>query len=268
MTDNPPSEPSDQVVLPIGIIEDGQRFRNVVIDEFCGVDEQLIANKKRTGGNSAKGMTLVLARCIQEIEGLVPRKKNSYQLIDHMIPRNMYQIDRDFLFSRMQILAERDESIYRGTCRRCNRNLEEDVLLSEVHVRNMLDNESPELPFELPRGYMETIRKGEHRGKQVVHNSGVIRYSKGSDQEHVAMIAEDNPAQALTAMLAACITRLGDLSNVDQDIVSKLKSRDRSYLFRLIRDNAPGMKIWKFKTCYNCGFDKVEVTIDFSSFFD
>jgi hypothetical protein len=263
-----PSEPSDQVVLPIGIEKDGQRYRNVVIDEFCGVDEALISNKKKTGGNPAKGMTLVLARSIQEIEGLVSRKTSSYGLIDYMIARNMYQIDRDFLFSRMQILADRDNSMYRGTCRRCTKNIEEDVLLSELPIRYLKDEETPEVAFELPAGYVETIQKGEHRGKKRVHKQGVIRYSKGSDQEHVAMIAENNPAQALTALLAACILKLGELPNIDQDIVSKFRSRDRRYLFRMIRDHAPGLKIWKYMYCYNCGFDKVEVTVDFTSFFD
>lgn len=257
------NEPSEFVRLPIGIEKGGVRYRDVVIDELSGVDEALIANKKKTGNNSAKGLTLVLARAIQSIEGLVPRKKNPDTLIDHMIPRIMYQADRDFLFSRIQLLSERDETLMRGTCPKCQTVYEEDVLISERPVKEWPEDKPCELEFELKKGYLEVVKNKN----PIAHKKGVIRFTKGKDQEAVAQFAMDNPGQAMTAILAACITKLGTLDNIDQTIASRIKSRDRRLLFNLIRDEAPGMKMWEFKTCYECGYDKVEAIVDVSAFF-
>jgi len=257
-------EPSEHVRLPIGIEKDGARYRDVVIDELSGVDEALLANKKRTGGNTAKGLTLVLARAIQEIEGVVPRKRNPDTPIDHMIPRRMYQIDRDFLFSRIQLLSDRDRTQLRAQCPRCRQVHEEDVYISERPVVEWPEDKPLEFDFELARGYVETGRKGE---EPKLHKKGTMRFPRGADQEAVANLMQENPGQAMTAILAACIVRLGDLENIDQTVTSRLKSRDRKLLFNLIRDKAPGMKMWEIVTCMNCGYDELEAVIDISAFF-
>jgi len=256
-------EPSELVRLPVGIEKDGVRYRDVTIDELSGIDEALLANKKKTGGNTAKGLTMVLARSIQEISGLVPRKRNPDTPIDPMIPRRMYQVDRDFLFSRIQLLSDRDETILRGTCPRCRRGVEEEVLISERPVKEWPEDKPCEFEFELERGYVEVPKKGE----RVVHKKGVVRLSKGTDQEGVAIAAQENTGHAATIMLAACITRLGTLENIDQAIAARIKSRDRKLIFDVLRDNAPGMKMWEHLTCYNCGHSEVEAIVDISAFF-
>ena len=258
-----PKEPSEHVRLPIGYEKAGTRYRNVVIDELSGVDEALLSNKKKTGGNTAKGLTMVLARSIQEIEGLVPRKKNPDTPIDHTIPRMMYQVDRDFLFSRIQLLSEKDETTLRGTCPKCNTVYEEDVLISDRPVYEWPEDKPCEFEFELKRGYTETKRNED----PVIHKSGILRFPRGRDQEAIALMASENPGQAMTAMLAACIKKLGDLDNIDQTITARIKSRDRKYLFNRIRDEVPGMKMWDIKTCFNCGHSNVEAMIDISAFF-
>lgn len=256
-------EPSEHVRLPVGVEKDGVRYRNVVIDELSGVDEALISNKKKTGGNQAKGLTMVLARSIQEIEGLVPRKSNPDTPIDPQIPRMMYQVDRDFLFSRIQMLSDKDATVMRGTCARCRASHEQEVLISERPVKEWPDDKPLEFEFELMRGYAE-VTKGED---PVFHKKGILRLPRGRDQEAVAAISQDNPGQAMTAILAACIQKLGTLDNVDQTIAARLKGRDRRYLFNLIRDEAPGVKVWDFVTCYNCGNPEVEAILDLSGFF-
>lgn len=256
-------EPSEIVRLPVGIEKDGTRYRDIVIDELSGVDEALLANKKKTGGNVAKGLTMILARSIQEITGLVPRKRNPDQPIDYQIPRSMYQVDRDFLFSRIQLLSDRDETHLRGSCPKCRARYEEEVFISERPVTEWPDNKPLEFEFNLARGYYET-----HRDKEpTIHKNGVIRLPRGRDQEAIAVVAGDNPGQAMTAMLAACIIKLGTLDNIDQTIAARIKSRDRRLIFNIIRDKSPGMRMWDFVTCLDCGFDQVEATIDISGFF-
>lgn len=262
-TNQPTIIPSEEITLPVGYEVDSVRYRKVIIDELCGVDESLLANKKKTQGNTAKGLTLVLARAIQEITGIVPRKKNPNQLIDHMIPRRMYQVDRDYVFAMIQLLSEKDETMLRGQCPVCRERYEEEIRISELPVTNWPEDKPLEFEFELKRGYVEVPRKGEPK----IHKKGVLRFPTGADQEAVAPMAQDNTGDASSAMLAACIKKLGDLEGIDQDIASRLKGRDRQYLFRLIREKAPGLKMWKQVRCYDCGHPDVIAIVDISAFF-
>lgn len=259
---NSDSFTSEYVELPVGLEIEGTRYRRVAIDETTGVDEQLASNKKKTGGNGAKAMTLVLCRSIQEIEGVLERKKNPDSLIDRKYVREMFQPDRDFLFSRIQILVGNDETTLRGHCRDCDEPYEEEILLSEREVRTWLDKDPCELSFELPKGYVETKSKKE----VAIHKKGVLRFPRGRDQENLIPLAKDNQARAMSAMFAACITKLGELSGIDQHIATKLKSSDRRYLFGLIREKMPGLKQWEDVICSNCG-RTIEALVDLSRFF-
>jgi len=248
---------SDRIELPIGIESEGTRYRTIVLDEFSGVDEQLMSDKKRVGNNSAKGMTLVLSRAIQEIEGLVPRKKNPDALLDYNLIRNMYQIDRDFLYSRVLLLAEKDETVLSGTCPKCGELVEEQVLLSEQQVVPWPTDQATEIEFTLNRGFY-------YEGKW--HKEGKIRFARGSDQEQVAIIAQQNRAQAVTAMIAACVTKLGDMDGLDQSQASRLKSRDRLLLLNTVRDKTPGLKMWSKLSCHSCFYSDVEAVLNLTAF--
>lgn len=255
------AEVSDHVRLPVGIEIAGVRYRDVIIDEMGGQDEKLAGDKKKTGGNGAKGMTLVLCRSIQAIAGLVEQKKNPNSLIDRKYVRGMYQVDRDFLVSRIQMLADKDETRMQAQCI-CKTIYEEDVLLSELKVREHPDDAPCELSFTLPRGYLEVVKRGDN----VLHREGILRFPIGSDQEAVSPIAKNNQGLGMTAMLAATITKLGTLENIDQDVTGNMKSRDRRYLFNQIRDDMPGLVQWKPVECYECGRD-LEAVVDLSGFF-
>jgi hypothetical protein len=253
----------DVVSLPVGAEIGGTRFRRVTIDELTGVDEELASNKKKTGGNPAKALTLVLARAIQSIEGSIEEKRNPDSMIDRQIVRNMYQADRDYLIARIHLLAGKDEVPLQAQCPKCGAQHEEMVLLSERPVKVWPDDKEPQLEFDLPKGYVDRRDK-----ERKVHKKGIIRFPRGIQQEAVSQLARNNQAQAMTAMLASCITKLGDLDAVDQDVVRRLRSSDRRYLFRLIRDEMPGMKMWEMVSCSECDNDELEATVSLAGFFD
>lgn len=256
VTENSISEISEQVELPIGIEKDGARFKTVVLDEFSGVDEQLMADKKKVGKNNAKGMTLVLSRAIQEIVGLIPRKKNPDALLDYNLIRNMYQIDRDFLYSRVLLLAERDETVTRGQCAKCGEIIEEQTLLSDQPVIPWPTEQKTEIEFELKKGFF-------YEGKW--HKKGSLRFVRGSDQEQLSIISQTNRAKAVSAMFAACITKIGEMDGLDQSQAARLKSRDRLVLLNTIRDKTPGLKMWSMMTCPSC-MAEVEGILDLTGF--
>lgn len=252
---------SDIVTLPIGIDHDGSRYRTVIIDEMSGVDEELVSNKKKTGGNGGKAVSLVLCRCIQEIPGLVERKRSPDSMIDREIVRKMYQCDRDFLIARIHMLAGNDETVLAGKCPRCDALHEEEVLMSKLPVSQWPVDKPAEMEFDLPVGY--TVSE---RGKPpVTHTKGVFRFPRGVEQELVAAI-RDNPGQANSAMIATCIKKLGTFGSIDQEIAKSLKSRDRRYLMDEVKNQMPGMRQWKAYDCGECGRE-FDLTVDMTAFF-
>lgn len=249
-------EVSDHVTLPVGVDDGtGTRFREVVVDEMSGIDDELVSGKK-SGGNGAKGLSLVLCRCIQSIEGLVEQKKNSESLIDRQIVRRMTQADRDYLVSRIFMLGGADDAVMQGKCPRCETSREEEVFMSDLQVVRWPDDKPPGFEFELPVGY-----RGQD-GK--LHRKGWMDFPTGAIQENIATL---KGALIITAMLTACIKRLGSLETVDQEIVKRFKSRDRRYLMDELKFKAPGLRQWKEVTCSEC--DKAfDIRVDMSSFFD
>lgn len=251
--------PEDTVRLPVGIEVDGTRYRNVVIDELSGVDDHNLASKK-TGNNGAKGTTIVLCRCVQEVDGLLKAKQNPEKLFDRSFARKMTVIDRDFLLAKIYQLGGENEVVMAGECPRCQKAWEEDALLSDLEVIEWPEDEPLELEFELPAGYTHIEKNGE----RTLHKKGVIRFATGSDQEQVAELS--NPAQAFDAMFAACIKKLGDLESIDQEVVKRFKSRDRRYLMQFLQLNLPGLRQWKIVKC-SCGRE-FDITTDLTAFFD
>lgn len=252
-------EQSDTITLPVGIIKDGQRHRTVVIEELCGIDDHLITDKK-TSGNTALAITRVLCRAIQEVEGLLARKQNPEKLFDRSLGRAMFQLDRDFVISRIFMLAGNNETEMAGKCPRCDRIHSEVAYLSDIEVSSWPVDKAPELEFELGVGFPEAVK-----GKATVyHKKGTLRFPTGRDQEEACKIA--NEAAMIDAMLAACITSVGTLGRIDQEQAKRLKTRDRNYLMQLIQDELPGMRQGKMITC-TCGRE-VSMRVDLSAFFD
>jgi len=251
-------EPDENVRLPVGIPVDGQRYRNVLIEEMSGIDDHLVSSKK-SGNNGAKAMTLVLSRCMQAVEGYLEQKKDPEKMFDRNIPRIMTQPDRDFLITRIHMLAERDEGIMAGECPRCQRVWEEPVKLSKLPVVEWPDDKPLEIEFELEKGSLEIVK-----GQRVYHKKGVLRFPTGKEQELVAQLS--TVAEATDSMLAACITKLGTLENVDTEVVKRFKTRDRKKLMTIIQRELPGIRQWKSVKC-QCGRE-FDIVLDLAAFFE
>jgi len=245
----------EQVTLPVGLEVEGVRYKEVVIDELCGIDDFNVADKK-LGGNSAKGSTVVLARCIQEISGLIPRKKNSESKLEVDYLRRMTLIDRDYLLARIYHLSGREQVCLAGECPRCNRVWEEEAALSDFPVYSWPDDKALGVDFEFKLGIKDPKT-------DIFQTKGFIRFPMGRDQELMAVI--ENPAQALDSMLAACITNLGTIEKIDSESVKRLKQRDRLAILEVFQYEFPGLRQWKEVHC-QCGKD-FEARLDLTSFF-
>ncbi len=252
--------PEEEITLPVGIAKEGQRYRKVVIEEMCGIDEHLISSKKAQG-NGAVGMTMVICRCIQEVEGLLPKKQNTEAQFDRSLGRAMTQVDRDYIISRIQLLGGNNDVIMAGECPRCSRVWEETVLLSSLPVTSWPEDKPTYVEFELVRGvsYVDKESKEKKRAKK-----GKIRFPTGKDQEGAASL--DTIVQQMDAMLAACIFDLEGIGTLDTETAKRLKSIDRRDLMETLRTELPGIRQWKEVKC-TCGKNFI-ISVDLTSFFE
>lgn len=250
------SEISDRVRLPVGLEVDGVRYRDLIIDEMTGIDDHNLASKK-SGNNGAKGITVMISRCVQEVidNPNYPRKQNSEKLFDRKFARSLTIIDRDFLLAQIYLYSGEEEVIQAGVCPRCDTPYEEPVQLADLEVVEWPDESPLEIEFELPRGYV-------HQGK--THKQGALRFPTGKEQEKVGDI--QNPAQVFDALFAACLVRLGDITSFDQEMMKRMKSMDRRYLMNYLQTALPGLRQWKTVRC-KCGRE-FEIHADLTSFFD
>jgi hypothetical protein len=246
---------SDQLRLPVGAIgDDGMRYRDVVIDEMIGIDDHNIASKK-TGKNAAKGITVLISRCVQEVEGLIPKKKNPEKMLDRSFARKLTIVDRDFLLTRIHMVSGEKEVVMAGVCPRCNEAWEEPEQLANLPLIEWPDDAPLELEFELPRGY---IKDGK------THKKGKIRFPTGKEQEMIGAI--HNPAEIFDALFASCLIHLGDLTSFNQEMMKRMKASDRRYLMRQLQRSVPGLRQWKTVKC-DCGRE-FDIHADLTSFFD
>lgn len=251
----PASELTELCILPVGIEHKGQRYRRVYVDEMSGVDEHHMSDKK----TADKAMSLLLARCIQEIEGLVERKKDPDTLIALNLVQNMYQVDRDVLVTHIQRLSGTEDATMAGVCPRCDKAYEEFISLGDLDIISWPEDKACEIEFDLAKGFLEKTDKGS-----VYHKKGKLRFPKGKDQEKLALL-EDDSASMFDALFAACILKVGDLEKISQEHAKRLKSRDRAYLSRLFQKELPGLKQWKEHKC-SCG-RRFDISMDIENFF-
>ncbi|WP_405064681.1 hypothetical protein OG474_44925 [Kribbella sp. NBC_01505] len=86
-----------------------------------------------------------------------------------------------------------------------------------------------EFDFELPRGYVDA--------DGVVHKSGTMRLATARDELLPLYDArvQENPAFTTVVLLARVITRLGDVSRIDAQLVENMFASDVAFLQDLYR---------------------------------
>ena len=82
----------------------------------------------------------------------------------------------------------------------------------------------PEVEFTLPKGYLD--------GDGVLHREGVMRLATAADE--ILPLKDprvrENPAYLTIIVLARVVTRLGDLPDINTEIVEGLFASDLAYL--------------------------------------
>lgn len=248
---------SDRVTLPIGLEIDGVRYREVVIDEMTGVDEENLTSRK-VRNNGAKAITLLLRRCIQSIEGVLDRKSNPLSMIDEKYVRNMYVADRDYLVFCIRALSGNNEVLTTAECPNCSAEDSHLIDITTLDVYEWDENAPVSINIELLRGFYDPK-------SQQYHKSITWSFPKGVAQEKIASLPEH---QLGTGLIASGITSVEGLEYIPSaDAVRRLSVRDRNVFAQAIVENAVGVDTKLEVSCHSCGEEyPMEVnTVGFSN---
>lgn len=247
------------VKLPIGIEgPDGTRYRDVVIDEMCGLEEEVLASSDLRDSPS-KMNTMLIRRILQEVPGLLPAKSSTTELVDENFVRDMYQADRDELVIAMlkQSLAE-PTRVVRPICTNCG------VAQAPVtlDLRKLV---STEWPAHEKAGFKVDLPHGATEGSRT-YKTGWYRFPRGSDFE-AASDGCDNVQIIMSKMYAQCLTMDDPGCIFDFELARRLLKRDRDYLALKLMDVLPGTKPTSSKPCVHCHADVITV-LRVTDFFD
>ena len=248
-------EASDTVTLPVGIQHEDCRYRQVIISEMNGYDEENLSSRK-VRNNSSKGLTIVLRRCIQEIPGVLDRKADPNSLIPEAIVRNMVSYDRDYLFFCIRALNGQSEIAARYICPSCGDDVDVTTDLSDINVYEWPDTEALMMDLEFSRGF---------KVDGVWINKAKWRFLTGRDQEALAKLTG---AAMLTSMLHQGIDSFEGIEFIPPESTYKeMSSAERLDAITQLTEDSPGIDLSIQSECGACG-EEFDTTLDVSNFFN
>jgi hypothetical protein len=256
MSDNPVARRREfEVTLPIGYTDrDGSVHRRVVLRKMTGREEAILADRKyqRNGG---KLVTELLHSCMLGLGDL--------ELNGRGPVASMYSVDRNYLLLKLRSITFGPELEANYTCPACGESLATTENLDELEVRALPDGEEvQELTIELEDGYED--REGE------VHTALTMRLPTGADEEAVASQMRDNASLGKNALLARCVSSLGEvpvhrLEALGPRIMSELTMTDRRLIDKELNEAAPGVELVREMECPRCS-KTFPASLDLSNF--
>lgn len=244
-----------EFTLPVGYTDpEGAIHRTVVVRKMTGREEAILADKKfqRNGG---KLVTELLHSCIVRVGTL---ESNGRGPVVHMT-----SADRNFLLLKLRSITFGAELEATYTCPGCGEQAHVTEDLDELPLKSLPDGDGPpELVVELEDGWVD--REGQ------VHTAMRLRLPTGADEEAVAPQMRDNASVGKNALLARCMTSLGDvpeyrLEALGPRIMSDLTMTDRRLIDRAMGDGAPGVDLARPVECAGCG-KQFSASLDLSNF--
>lgn len=247
---------SNEVTLPVGIRLNGNVYREVVIDAMNGYDEENMSSKA-VKNNGAKALTILLRRSIQEIKGLIPKKKNSAELIDEKIVREMISYDRDFLFFCIRALGDTETlELPQVVCPECDADSDYVVDITQLDVYDWSDSEELSLDIEFPKGFMENGQR---------YRNATWSFLNGKQQEQIATL---EGSRVLTTTLSLGLKNVIGLDYIPtEEQIRRMSSDERVDVFKQIANQAPGLQTDIELECQSCG-NRHRMGLDVTGFFN
>lgn len=221
--------------------ENGTVHKKFTIREMTGKDEEAI-QKADVKNNGSKIVSTILIRCVQSI-GTISKKDVSPKEWENII-KSLFVGDQDYIMMQIRKRSLGNEIETDHVCPEpdCKAKLHSVIDIDELEIKPFMGERV--IPFTLKRGYRD--KKG------VVHTEGYMRLPNGFDREVLTPLARKNLAKAQTLMLTR-ICKFKDGAYVDENVMSELTTKDRSYLAELLQENNFGIEMTTTVECDVCG---------------
>jgi hypothetical protein len=244
-----------EFTLPIGYEDaEGRIHRTAVLRKMTGRDEAAMADR-RNRGNGARIITELIGNCVVRIGD-----------IDHpgtQIARQMYSADRQYLLVKLREITFGSEMQATYPCPTCREATVRVENLDELDVVALDEGELiGDAVVELEDGYVD--RDGTR------YSTISFRAPRGDDEEKMSIATRDNPSHGKNALMARCITSLGDmpesrLQALGTALFSDLTLSDRARIDKVINNGGPGIRLRREITCGGCGRE-FTAALDMSNF--
>lgn len=244
------------VTLPIGYLDeaDGQIWRQATLRKMTGKEEALLAEPKLRG-NGGKLITALLTNCVTAIDGVGQ--------ISPEIISSLFSADRNFLLLELRRLTFGDEMEAHYRCPKCQgvTTVWED--LSLLDIRRVEESTVPEVRVMLQDGYQDPDGNWQYEF--------IFGLPTGEDEEVAASRRDNNPTRQRDALLARCLSGVGDLEPrriraIGIRILEDLSMADRRLIQKSLDRNAPGPNLIREAICDRCG-QNYQAMLDMSHFF-
>ena len=255
MSTEAPARRVFEFTLPVGYTDtEGTVHRDVVLRKMTGREEAILADRKyqRNGG---KLVTELLNSCIVRLGDLESNGRGPVSA--------MYSADRNFLLLKLRSITFGPELEATYACPACGESIPVTENLDELPVRMVPEGEEQqEVAIELEDGYVD--REGQ------VHTALTMRLPTGADEEAVAPQMRENASLGKNALLARCVTSLGEvpphrLEALGPRIMSELTMTDRRLIDRSLNEAAPGVDLVRELECPRCA-KTFSASLDLSNF--
>lgn len=233
--------------------EKGVIHKTYTLRDMTGEDEEVIS-RSDIKSNGAKMISTLLSRCVTSI-GTLTKKSVGVQAWKKIF-EDMLVGDRDMMLLnlRKNSIGEDIEVTHTCTNPNCKAKLKTLISVDEIEV-NPFDG-LWEIPFELPKGYVDA--------KGTVHKTGKMRRPNGLDGEILTPVAKNNIAKA-NSLLLSRLCQFDDGAYIDQTIMAKLCVKDRQYLNNLLAEHPFGPDLTFTVMCDQCG-EEFRATLNQANF--
>jgi rubredoxin len=243
-----------EFTLPIGYESAaGTMRRRGALRKMTGREEAILADKSNQG-NGGKLVTELIHSCVTQFEGEAMLTKPDVA--------NWYSADRNYVLIRLRAFTFGPEMPATYTCPSCGDKLEVMENLDELPVKTLAENEElSDVQIELQDGYWD---------KDTCQTAMSLTLPRGIDETVVAPLIRKNASTGKNALLARCLTRLGDMpkhrmEQLGSRIFNELTLTDRRLIDRALNQGAPGIDLTRDCTCPSCGSD-IRANLDMTHF--
>lgn len=239
------------VTLPGGYFHnDGSLHLDAQVALLSGKEEEMLSAVKT--GDCRTLITKILAKCIRRL-GFIDN-------ITEEITGKMLVADRQFLLLKLReyTFGERIQGTVSCPGPGCGKKVDIDFCISDIPVKK-LEEKKPFYTCRLPPD--AAIRQNGN-----ILDTVVFRLPHGRDRELLSPLLTTEPLQLQDQLLEACITQIGQLTDLSHGLIASLSDKTKKTISEEIWKRAPAVEANFVALCPECGIT-FEFPFDIYQFF-